>query len=195
MSRGYTVKIERKVKDRSLPLKKQFPFTCVLFLPGHTRHNRCNEYSSFYLCEIRKRWRFVVQTPKPHYKYLLSRPLTDIQGAQFLAAVLESLLVRCCHWRALVPAAGQPSTGSFPMHCDWHAAGGAAVVFIAVHQSHSSSRKGQARRRCSGQALVLFGLTTLVPGARSTQAILLHRISSCWTPSIKSCIRAERKGH
>lgn len=64
-----------------------------------------NEYSWFHLClhrfprELRKRWSFVLQTPKP--RYLIFRPLLDILGMgvvggdQFLQAVLENLLVRC----------------------------------------------------------------------------------------------------
>lgn len=85
----------------------------------------------------------------------------------------------------------QRSTSLFLMHCGCHAAEGAAVVFIVVLGSHLPSQKaGQARRRCGRQPTVLFGFATLVPRARSTQTIPLHRISSCWAPSIQSCIQA-----
>lgn len=69
--------------------------------------------------------------------------------AQFLAAVLESLLVRCCLWsygRGMGGKGGsQPSTCLFSMHCGCHAAGGAAVVFIAVPGATRPARKGPSR--------------------------------------------------
>lgn len=115
-------------------------------------------------------------------------------GAQYLAAGLESLLVRRCLWRkGSERGASQPSTGLFSMHCGCHAAGGAAVVFI-VSTRAAGRAEGAKPGGCGGQPGVLFGLATLVPRARSTRAVLPHRISACWTPSTQSRIRGGGKG-
>lgn len=114
-------------------------------------------------------------------------------GAPFLLVPLKA-----CRLSAALPNGNKSALlkGLSSMPCSFLAAGGAVVVFIVVQVNHQSSKKGdQAGRRCGRQTSDLSGLATLVLRAPSAQTILLHRISSCWMPSIQPCIRAERKGH
>lgn len=123
--------------------------------------------------------------------FKLFRSLPHTQGVHF-----PYYLWRACWLGAKGEVGSQPCKDVFSVPCSFPTAGGAAVVFIIVQGSDQGSQKGnQAGRGCGRQLSDLFGHATLVPSAPSAQTILLHRISSCWMPSIQSCIRAERKGH
>lgn len=140
--------------------------------------------SKRFLCEVRHLYSAGVQTFQISATY---------PGSP-LSLSLKSLLVRCRSSNREVGS--QPCKVVFSEPRSFPTAGGAAVVFITVQGSEQPSQKGnQAGRGCGRQLSDLFGHATLVPSAPSAQTILLYRISSCWMPSIQSCIRAERKGH
>ncbi|KAL0611376.1 UPF0764 protein C16orf89 [Plecturocebus cupreus] len=83
---------------------------------------------------------FGIRLPRPPKVLGLQAPLLDTQGAKFLATVLESLL--------LEPVGTRGDLSSSP--CGYCAAGGAAVVFIAAHRSHSPGQKGDQPGGVSG---------------------------------------------
>lgn len=140
-----------------------------------------------------------MQTPKP--RYLIFRPLLDILGmglvggSQFLQAILENLLVRC--WLGL---RRQGERGSRPPRSVFY-----ALRLLASSRGRCSSvLRGPRGPLIQPERPVEKNLAgsprsssvlQLQCRPRSPQTILLHNISSCWMPSIQSCIRAERKGH
>lgn len=86
----------------------------------------------------------------------------------------------------------QPSTGLFSMHRGCHAAGGAAVVFILVHQNHESCRKGPSQEVWRAAHGPLWSVNFSTQSSSCT-AILLHHIAACWTSSIQSMSVCERR--